>query len=82
MTLMSTPPPQVLKLDQFLKLSRIVETGGQAKLLIQSGQVWVNGQVETRRGRKLYPGDRVQVGELILQVVVEQDPEDPEEQET
>ncbi|MDX2243610.1 MAG: RNA-binding S4 domain-containing protein [Leptolyngbyaceae cyanobacterium bins.302] len=49
----------VIKLDQFLKLVGIVQTGGQAKLLIQAGEVAVNGTVETRRGRKLVEGDRV-----------------------
>lgn len=48
-----------IKLDQFLKWVGIVQTGGEAKLLIQDGQVKVNGKVETRRGRKLIPGDRV-----------------------
>lgn len=49
----------VIKLDQFLKLQGVVQTGGQAKLLIQAGEVKVNGTVEVRRGRKLVPGDRV-----------------------
>jgi ribosome-associated protein len=49
-----------IQLDQFLKLTGIVGTGGQAKALIQSGEVRVNGQVETRRGRKLTAGDVVQ----------------------
>lgn len=50
---------ETIKLDQFLKLAQVVQSGGQAKLLIQSGQVMVNGAVETRRGRKLRPGDVV-----------------------
>lgn len=48
-----------IKLEQFLKLIGVVGTGGQAKLLIQAGEVAVNGQIETRRGRKLVNGDRV-----------------------
>ncbi|MGB8702730.1 MAG: RNA-binding S4 domain-containing protein [Thermosynechococcaceae cyanobacterium] len=48
-----------MKLDQFLKFQGVVTTGGQAKLLIQDGFVLVNGQPETRRGRKLVAGDRV-----------------------
>ncbi len=48
-----------IKLDQFLKMKGIVESGGQAKMLIQAGEVKVNGQIETRRGRKLIKGDRV-----------------------
>ena len=51
-----------IKLDQFLKWQGLVETGGQAKQLIQSGAVRVNGQVETRRGRKLVDVDTVTVG--------------------
>ncbi len=48
-----------MKLDQYLKFKGVVATGGQAKLLIQDGLVKVNGQIETRRGRKLEEGDRV-----------------------
>lgn len=48
-----------IKLDSFLKWQNLVETGGQAKLVIQEGLVTVNGEVETRRGRKLREGDRV-----------------------
>jgi ribosome-associated protein len=58
---------ETIKLDQFLKLARVVQTGGEAKILIQSGQVMVNGAVETRRGRKLRPGDVVVVdGEELV----------------
>jgi ribosome-associated protein len=51
--------PATIKLDQFLKLNGLVSTGGHAKLLIQAGEVKVNGKVETQRGRKLVQGDRV-----------------------
>ncbi|WAL60351.1 RNA-binding S4 domain-containing protein [Thermocoleostomius sinensis] len=50
-----------IKLDQFLKWLGVVQTGGEAKLLIQAGEVQVNGTIETRRGRKLVKGDRVVV---------------------
>lgn len=53
--------PTAMRLDQFLKLSGLAQTGGHAKLLIQSGDVLVNGETETRRRRKLSPGDTVQV---------------------
>lgn len=53
--------PNTIKLDQFLKWVGIVQTGGEAKLLIQEGQVRVNGKREIRRGRKLVEGDRVSV---------------------
>lgn len=48
-----------IKLDSFLKCVNLVGSGGEAKLLIAGGEVCVNGQVELRRGRKLYPGDRI-----------------------
>ena len=48
-----------MKLDQFLKWLGLADTGGQAKILILSGEVKVNGFVETRRGRKLVEGDKV-----------------------
>ena len=54
-------PDEPIRLAQFLKLHGLVESGGHAKAEIQSGQVLVNGEVETRRGRRLHPGDVVQV---------------------
>ena len=51
-----------IKLDSFLKAVNAVSSGGEAKMLITDGKVLVNGEVELRRGRKLYPGDRVEVG--------------------
>ncbi|HWI40755.1 MAG TPA: S4 domain-containing protein YaaA [Verrucomicrobiae bacterium] len=51
-----------IKLDSFLKGVNAVGSGGEAKILIQEGEVRVNGEVELRRGRKLYPGDRVELG--------------------
>lgn len=50
----------VIKLDQYLKVMGLAQTGGHAKILIQGGEVKVNGTVETRRGRKLHPGDQVE----------------------
>jgi ribosome-associated protein len=52
---------EFIKLDTFLKLSNCVSTGGMAKALIQEGMITVNGELEERRGRKLYPGDIVNV---------------------
>ena len=48
-----------MKLDQYLKWKGWVFTGGEAKQRIQLGEVQVNGEVETRRGRQLTAGDRV-----------------------
>ena len=68
---MSDTAPETIKLDQFLKLTGIARTGGQAKLLVQTGMVLVNGAVETRRGRKLVDGDRVMVEDNEFVVVVD-----------
>jgi len=58
-----------MKLDQFLKWSNIVSTGGEAKILIKSGRVTINGEIEKRRGRKLNKGDVVKFSnnEIIYQ---------------
>ena len=51
-----------MKLDQFLKWHSLASSGGEAKHLITSGMIFVNGAVETRRGRKLRQGDKVRLG--------------------
>lgn len=61
-------PEPGITLGQALKASDIVGSGGEAKVLIQAGEVLVNGQVETRRGRQLVPGDVVEVGDERLEV--------------
>lgn len=66
-------PNEFIKLDQFLKLAQFVESGGQAKQVIRAGYVRVNGEVETRRGRKLRHGDVVNVDGDEIQVIMEPD---------
>jgi ribosome-associated protein len=51
----------MIRLGQFVKVAGLVDTGGEGKVLIASGDVTVNGEVDTRRGRQLYPGDVVEV---------------------
>jgi ribosome-associated protein len=51
----------MIRLGQFLKLADLIDTGGEGKVLITSGDVTVNGEVDTRRGRQLHPGDVVEV---------------------
>ncbi|HEY9684577.1 MAG TPA: RNA-binding S4 domain-containing protein [Oculatellaceae cyanobacterium] len=58
---MSDSTSDSIQLDQFLKLQNVVASGGEAKHLIQGGDVKVNGEIETRRGRKLKEGDKVSV---------------------
>lgn len=50
---------EFIKLGQLLKAADMVQTGGEAKELILDGQVTVNGEIETRRGKKIFPGDIV-----------------------
>lgn len=49
-----------IKLDSFLKYVQWVDSGGMAKAVVSDGLVYVNGEMELRRGRKLYPGDVVE----------------------
>jgi len=55
----TTEGGETIQLDQFLKLADLVGSGGEAKHVIRSGTVLVNGTEETRRGRKLRHGDVV-----------------------
>ena len=57
---------EFIKLDSLLKYANIVGSGGIAKAIIQDGLVYLNGEIETRRGKKIYPGDVVEFeGETI-----------------
>ena len=57
-----------MTLGQALKASDVVGSGGEAKVVIQCGEVRVNGEVETRRGRRLREGDVIEVGDERLEV--------------
>ena len=52
---------EFIKLDQFLKWLAVVDSGSQAKQVILDGKVKVNDEVETRRGRKIYPEYKVEI---------------------
>lgn len=62
------PDEEYIRLDNALKLSGSVETGGQAKIVIQNGEVLVNGEVCTMRGKKLRRGDTAEFESLLLEV--------------
>jgi ribosome-associated protein len=66
----------MIRLGQFLKLAGLVEHGGQAKEVIAAGEVIVNDDVETRRGRQLHVGDVVRLGGQAARVVDEASYED------
>lgn len=60
---------EFIKLDALLKFANVVGTGGEAKIIIQEGQVSVNGEPCTMRGKKIRPGDRVELdGQVELLV--------------
>ena len=63
----------VIRLDQFMKLQGMVSTGGQAKVVIQNGEVLLNGIVETRRKKKLRSGDKVTFNDETISVEFEPD---------
>ena len=57
---------EYIKLGQAMKLAGLVSSGIEAKVVIQDGHVKVNGEVDTRRGKKLYSGDNFEYnGELV-----------------
>jgi ribosome-associated protein len=60
--------PPGTTLGQALKAASLVGSGGEAKVLIQAGEVSVNGEIETRRGRRLEEGDVIEVGDERLEV--------------
>lgn len=55
---------EYIALGQFLKLANIIESGGMAKLFLADYDVFVNNEQDQRRGRKLYPGDRVNIPDV------------------
>ena len=59
----------MIRLGQLLKLAGVIDSGSDARDLLASERVTVNGEPEERRGRQLHGGDRVSVGEVTLRVV-------------
>ena len=59
---------EFIRLDNLLKFAGAVDTGGAAKFLIQDGQVMVNGEVCTMRGKKMRKGDKAQIEDFLIEV--------------
>ncbi len=59
---------EYIKLGQALKLAGLVSSGIEAKVVVQDGQVKVNGEVDTRRGKKLYSGDNFEFNGQVVTV--------------
>ncbi|NLM39320.1 MAG: RNA-binding S4 domain-containing protein [Firmicutes bacterium] len=63
---------ETIQLDQLLKWANVVSSGAEAKIMIQSGLVSLNGTVETRRAKKVVPGDEIAIeGYGIIKVAAE-----------
>ena len=62
---------EYIRLDNLMKFSGLCSTGGRAKYLIQGGEVKLNGEVCTMRGKKIRPGDRIEYDNRIVEVAVE-----------
>lgn len=60
---------EYIKLDQFLKLASITGSGGEARAFIQENEIFVNGELENRRGKKLRDGDTVIIKGLVYSIV-------------
>ena len=58
----------MIRLGQLLKLAGLAGSGGDARALVEDGAVTVNGEVETRRGRQLHPGDVIAVGDESVRI--------------
>ena len=59
---------EFIRLDALLKLTGLAQTGGEAKVIIQGGEVFVNGAVCEMRGKKLRPGDIVELGDARVTI--------------
>ena len=68
-TIQSHIETEFIKLEALLKFEGLAETGGEAKERIQAGEVAVNGEICTMRGKKLRPGDVVTLDDLRVEVV-------------
>ena len=59
---------EYIHLDQALKLAGLASSGGEAKAFVKNGSVSVNGATETRRGRKLRPGDVIEFDGIVMRI--------------
>ncbi|MFA6189020.1 MAG: RNA-binding S4 domain-containing protein [Sulfuricurvum sp.] len=60
---------EFIELHKLIKLLDLVDTGGQAKMLIEDGLVIRNGVIETRKRAKIIKGDKIQIGDVTITVV-------------
>ncbi|MFA5215201.1 phage head closure protein [Sulfuricurvum sp.] len=60
---------ETIELYKLLKLLDLVDTGGQAKMLIEQEQVKRNGEIETRKRAKITKGEQIQIGDVVINVI-------------
>ena len=65
---------EFIRLDNLMKFSGLCNTGGRAKYLIQNGEVKLNGEVCTMRGKKIRPGDKIEYQNRMIEVTVDETP--------
>ncbi len=58
-----------IELYKLLKLLDLVDTGGQAKMLIENGHVYRNGEIETRKRAKILKNDTITIGDVVIDVI-------------
>ena len=61
--------PPYIKLGQLLKYLDIIETGGDEKDFLENTDVYVNNEIDRRRGRKIYPGDEVIINRKLFKII-------------
>ncbi len=67
---------EFIKLDSLLKFSMLAESGGDAKQMILDGEIKINGQICTQRGKKVRPGDVICRDNIVLKIVSEEESSD------
>ncbi|MBS9336861.1 S4 domain-containing protein YaaA [Fructobacillus parabroussonetiae] len=66
---------EYITLQQLLKIENIIPSGGQAKAYLAEAEVYLNGEPENRRGKKLYPGDQIKTAGQVFEIAEESDEE-------
>ena len=57
-----------ITLGQFLKFADIIESGGEAKMFLQNNEVYINAELDCRRGRKLRDGDKIEINNRVYEI--------------
>ena len=65
---------EFIRLDNLMKFSGLCNSGGRAKFLIQNGEVKLNGEICTMRGKKIRPGDRIEYQNRMIEVTADATP--------